>query len=293
MLNSELNDEEQLFGLVRDRANAGFVTQLDVNQQQALVENARAQIPELEAQADAMTHAIAVLLAQPPEAMAQELQTTQPIPVTPPDLPAALPADLLRRRPDIREAERKLAAATANEGVAIADLYPKLDLIGGATFVSGGLSSLLNSRSFGTLGIASITWPIFESGRIRANIRSNKEAELQAYLAWQKAVLGGLQDVEDALARYAYEEQHERALAASERAAASSETIARQQYVAGLVTFVNVLSAETTLLSARDQLIQSRAALAENLGTIYKALGGGWNEAAVNWQKRPPDPENK
>lgn len=293
MLNSEVNDEQQLFGLVHDRARAGFVTQLDVNQQRASLENARAQIPQLEAQADAMIHAIAVLLAQPPEVMASELQTTRPIPVTPPDLPAALPADLLRRRPDIREAERKLAAATANEGVAIADLYPKLDLIGGATFVSGGLSSLLNSRSFGTVGIASVTWPVFEAGKIRANIRSSKEAELQAYFAWQKAVLGALRDVEDALARYTDEMQRERALADSEQAAASSEAIARQQYVAGLVTFVNVLSAETTLLSTRDDLIQSRAALAENLATLYKALGGGWDEMAVKWQTRPQDPENK
>jgi outer membrane protein, multidrug efflux system len=293
MLQSELKDETQLFGIVRARANAGFVTQLDVNQQQALVENARAQIPQLEAQADAMVHAIAVLLARQPESMAQELQSAQPIPVTPPDLPAVLPADLLRRRPDIREAERKLAAATANEGVAIADLYPKLDLIGAATFVSPGLGSLLNTRSFGTVGAASITWPIFEAGKIHANIRASKEAELQAYLAWQKSVLGALQDVEDALARYVDEKQHERALAASERAASSSDTIARQQYVAGLVTFVNVLSAETTLLSARDQLIQSHAALAENLGTIYKALGGGWDETAVNWKTRPANPENK
>jgi len=293
MLRAELKDETQLFGIVRDRAKAGFVTQLDVNQQQALVENARAQIPELEAQADAMIHAIAVLLAQPPESMAQELQTAQPIPVTPPDLPAALPADLLRRRPDVREAERKLAAATANEGVAIADLYPKLDLLGVATFVSPGVGSLLTSRSFGTVGAAYVSWPIFEGGKIRANIRASKEAELQSYLAWRKSVLGALQDVEDALARYVDEKEHERALAASEQAASSSETIARQQYVAGLVTFVNVLSAETTLLSARDQLIQSHAALAENLGTIYKALGGGWNEATVNWKTRPADPENK
>jgi outer membrane protein, multidrug efflux system len=293
MLNSELKDEQQLFDIVRDRAKAGFVTQLDVNEQQALVENARAQIPQLEAQADAMIHAISVLLAQPPESMAHELQTAEAIPVTPPGLPPALPAELLRRRPDIREAERKLAAATANEGVAIADLYPKLDLIGGSFFVGSGLGSLLASRRLGTLGVASIAWPVFEGGRIRANIRASKEAELQAYLVWQKAVLTALQDAEDALARYADEKRHEQALSASERAAASSQTIARQQYVAGLVTFVNVLSAETTLLSARDQLIQSHAALAEDLATIYKALGGGWDEAPVDWKTRPADPENK
>ncbi|HEY3638435.1 MAG TPA: efflux transporter outer membrane subunit [Rhizomicrobium sp.] len=292
-LNSELKDELQLFGLVRDRANAGFVTQLDVNQQKSIVETVRAQIPELQTQADAMIHAIAVLLAQPPESLAQELSATAPIPVAPPGLPATLPADLLRQRPDIREAERKLAAATANEGVAIADLYPKLDLLGAATFASNGVGNLLSTRNFNTLGAGSIIWPVFAGGQIRANIRASKEAELQAYLAWQKSVLAALQDVEDALARYDNEQRHEQALADSERAAESSETISRQQYVAGLVTFVNVLSAETTLLSARDQLIQSRAALSEDLATIYKALGGGWNETAVDWKTRPQDPENK
>ena len=293
MLDSEIGDELQLFGLVRDRARAGFVTQLDVNQQRTLLENARAEIPPLQAQADAMVHAIAVLLAQPPESLARELETAEPIPVTPPGLPAALPAELLRRRPDIREAERKLAAATADEGVAIADLYPKLDLIGSPAFTGGMLSNLLSASHFGTVGIAYVSWPIFEAGRLRANIRASKEAELQAYFAWKKAVLGALQDVEDALARYADEKSHERALAATEEAAASSQTIARQQYATGLVTFVNVLTAEATLLSTRDALIQSRAALTEDLSTIYKALGGGWDEASVDWERHPPDPENK
>ncbi|MGH6890131.1 MAG: efflux transporter outer membrane subunit [Rhizomicrobium sp.] len=293
MLDSELKDERVLFGVVRARADAGFVTQLDVNQQRTVLANAQAQIPQLEAEADAREHAIAVLLAQNPETIAGELKTAEPIPEIPPGLPAALPVELLRRRPDIREAERKLAAATANEGVAIADLYPKINLIGAATFAGSSLGSLFSTSSFGTAGIASIMWPIFQGGRIRAGIRASKEVELQAYFAWRKSVLGALRDVEDALVRYADEERHERAILEAERAAASSETIARQQYTAGLVTFVNVLTAETALLSARDQLIQSREALALDLGTIYKALGGGWDETSVHWEKRPGDPENR
>jgi outer membrane protein, multidrug efflux system len=292
LLQSELKDEQQLFDLVRARRQNGFVTELDVDQQRTLLENVQAQIPELDAEARAMIHALAVLLAEPPEAMDGELTSAETIPVAPPVLPPALPADLLRRRPDIREAERKLAAATAQEGVAIADLYPKLDLIGATSFTGSTLSGLFSSRNFGTVGIGFIDWPIFEAGKTRANIRASKEAELQAYFAWRKTVLGALQEVEDALARFTDEEQHERALAETETAAASSETIARQQYVSGLVPFINVLSAETTLTTARDQLVQSRQALAQDLAAIYKALGGGWDETSVNWKIRPSDPEN-
>jgi outer membrane protein, multidrug efflux system len=292
LLQSELRDERQLFDLVRARAQTGFVTELDVNQQRTLLESVQAQIPELDAEERAMIHALGVLLAAPPESLKDELAAAQPIPEIPPALPPALPSDLLRRRPDIREAERKLAAATAQEGVAISDLYPKLDLIGSAAFTADTLSGLFSSRNFGTVGIGYITWPIFEAGKIRANIRSSREAGLQSYFAWRKTVLGALQDVEDALARYDDEQQHLHSLAAEENAAASSDTIARQQYANGLVTFVNVLTAETTLLSTRDQLIQSRQALARDIAALYKALGGGWDEASVNWKIRPPDPES-
>jgi NodT family efflux transporter outer membrane factor (OMF) lipoprotein len=293
LLESELKDERQLFDIVRARAQTGFVTELDVNQQRTLLENVEAQIPQLDAEARAMIHALAVLLAEPPETLDDELKSVQAIPAAPSGLPAALPSDLLRRRPDIREAERKLAAATAQEGVAIADLYPKIDLIGSAAFTANTLSGLFSTRNLGTVGIGYITWPIFEAGKIHANIRSSKEAELQAYFAWRKSVLGALQNVEDSLARYADEQRHERALVAAESAASSSEAIARQQYADGLVTFINVLSAETTLLTARDQLIQSRQALAQDIAAVYKSLGGGWDEASVNWETHPADPENR
>lgn len=293
LVNAELLDEGTLFGVVRARAEAGFVTELDVNQQQTVLANAKAQIPQLESEADAREHAIAVLLAENPEAVAGELKTSEAIPDIPPQLPAAIPADLLRRRPDVREAERKLAAATANEGVAVANLYPKINLIGAASFAGSSLGNLFSADNFGTAGIASIMWPVFQGGRIRAGVRSSEEAQMQAYFAWRKAVLSALQDVEDALARYADEQRHERALVESERAAASSEAIARQQYTAGLVTFVNVLTAEVARESARDQLIQSREALALDLGTIYKSLGGGWTETAFDWERRPADAQNR
>lgn len=292
LLEAERKDQRQLFDLVRARRLHGFVTQLDVDQQRTLLSNTEAQIPALDAQARAMVHAIAVLLAEPPESLDGELGQARPLPAAPEGLPTALPSNLLRRRPDIREAERRLAAATAQEGVAIAELYPKFELIGAPAFTGSRLSELLSSKNFGTVGIGTIEWPIFEAGKLRANIRSSKEAELQSYLAYQNAVLGALRDVEDALARYRNEERHVRALEEAVNAAESSDSIARQQFANGLVTYINVLTAETSLLSARDQLVQGRQALAQDRGALYKALGGGWNEASVDWKIRPPDPEN-
>jgi multidrug efflux system outer membrane protein len=292
LLEAEIKDQRQLLQLVNARATNGFVTQLDVNQQSGLVSNTAAQLPELDAQTRAMIHAIAVLLAEPPEAMDGELQQPRAIPIPPPSLPGTLPSDLLRRRPDIRAAERKLAAATAQEGVAIADLYPKFDLIGAASFTGSALSGLLSANRFGTVGLGFVTWPIFAGGKVHAQIRSSKEAELQAYLTYQQAVLGALRDVEDALARCADDERRVRALSDAESAAASSEAIARQQYEKGLVNFINVLTDETNLLAARDQLFQGRQASAQDITSLYKALGGGWDDTAVDWKTRPPDPEN-
>src|SRR5436305_5528063 len=129
---TEIQRQQNALALVHARARAGFVTQLDVNQQKALVNTTAAELPGLEADARAYEHAIAVLLAQQPETFTAELESTAPLPPIPATLPVGLPSELLRRRPDIREAERKLAAATANIGVAVADLYPKFNLIGAA-----------------------------------------------------------------------------------------------------------------------------------------------------------------
>lgn len=120
-------------------------------------------------------------------------------------------------------------------------------------------------------------WPIFEGGKIRANIRSSEEAELQAYFGYGNAALGALRDVEDALARCADDARHLRAIEEAESAASSSSSIVRRQYEKGIVKFTNVLNAETSLLTARDQIVQDRQALAQEFGGLFQALGGGWD----------------
>jgi len=275
---AELQRQKDLGGLIGARRKTGFVTNLDVNQQATVVATAAAQIPELRAQAKGQIHAIGVLLGQPPEALEAELTANGGVvPPPPPTLPVGLPSALLRRRPDIREAERKLAAASAQIGVQTANLYPKLDLIGLASFASMTPASLFNGQNFTSAGVGMLSAPIFEGGKTRASIRVAREQYAQAGFAYQSAVLGALRDVEDALARCRMEEDRRASLAQSVTASKASLVIAEDQYRTGLVTFINVLQAENAELNAEDQLTQADALAVTDLVAVYKALGGGWS----------------
>ena len=274
---AELKRQRALGDLIGARRKTGFVTNLDVNQQATVVATSAAQLPELRAQAKGQIHAMGVLLGQPPEALATELTANGGvIPPPPPTLPVGLPSELLRRRPDIREAERRLAAASARIGVETANLYPKLNLIGLASFASMTPASLFDTQNFTSAAAGMLTAPIFEGGKTRASIRVAREQYVQAGFAYQGAVLVALRDVEDALARYRTEEERRAALAQSVTAAKASLVIAEDQYRIGLVTFINVLQAETAELNSEDQLTQADALALTDLVAVYKALGGGW-----------------
>jgi len=162
--------------------------------------------------------------------------------------------------------------------VATADLYPKFNLLAALTSASTGIGGLFNSSSITEAGLGGISWPIFHGGQIHANIRAKEEEEKQAYYAYQKAVLGGVQNAEDSLIRYQTEQQRFVALDGGAKTAARSTALALQQYRTGLVTYTSVLQAQSTQLTAEDNLAQSRAALTSDLVSLYKALGGGWKE---------------
>jgi outer membrane protein TolC len=199
------------------------------------------------------------------------------MPPPPPSLPTGLPSDLLRRRPDLREAERRVAASSAQIGVAVADRFPKLNLIGLASFAGTSIDRLFSSQDFATAAVGMGSAPLFDAGRRGAAAGVAREQNVQASLAYRKAVLGAIRDVEDALARYGSEETRREALARSVDAAKSSLSISQDQYKTGFVTFINVLQAENALLNAEDQLTQSDAQVLTDLVAIYKALGGGWS----------------
>jgi len=276
--NEEIGQQQQTLSLVRARRKFGFVTDLDVRQQQAQLSTARATLPDLDAEARAQIHALGVLLGEQPESLENELATPSALPAGPPGVPVGLPSDLLRRRPDIRAAERALAASNAQIGVAVADLYPKFDLTGAFDFVSLDLRHLLDlsSRQYSAMG--AVSWPIFAGGKIRANIGAMKEEDLQAVYAYQKSVAGALQDVEDALTRYGDEETKNAALHDTLAQALGAGSIAVSQYRAGLSDFTPVLTAQGTQLNAQNQLVQSDGALDRDLVSLYKALGGGWKD---------------
>jgi outer membrane protein, multidrug efflux system len=276
IVHDAIDRQQDAVGLLESGQRNGFISELDVNQQRAQLANTRAQLPVLEAQARATTHALAVLLARDPESLNAELMQADKMPETPATLPVGLPSDLLRRRPDIRAAERSLAAATAEVGVAVADLYPKFNLLGLASFTSNSPDGLFSSDNLNKIGVGLIQWPLLQGGRTRARITLSEEQRQQAYLSYQKSVLSAVRDADDAIARLAGQHSRLDALLEAETAASSSLDIARSQATNGLVPYLNVLYADSTLLDVQNQIAQTRLALAQSTVSLFKALGGGW-----------------
>jgi NodT family efflux transporter outer membrane factor (OMF) lipoprotein len=277
--------QKDLLTLVDARREAGFATRLEVSQQENQLATSRSQRPTLEAEARGEIHALGVLIGQPPEALAAELTPVAAEPAPPPAVPVGLPSELLRRRPDVRMAERNLAAATADVGVAVGDLYPQINLTGSADLISQSLKNLVSGNSIQTSLTAMLVEHVFDGGRIRANIKAAKEARIQAYLAYQKSVLTALRDTEDALARYSAEQRRNVQLRAAAEAAERAYQVSEARYESGLVDFINVLNAEGAVFTAQTQLAQSDGQLDQDLVSLYKALGGGWTADDISLRK--------
>ena len=280
---AELARLQRFEQLVDARTRGGLVTGQDLEQQKSERAAAAAAIPVLEAQARGEIHALGVLTGQSPDALAGELSPSASIPA-PPVVPAGVPSDLLRRRPDIRSAERDLAAATADIGVAVADLYPRFSLTAAPAMVSTALGSLLEwgSRSF-SAG-AALDWPIFDGGRRNANLEVQNARQEQAMIAYRRTVLAGLQDVEDSLSRLAGDRQKLTELEQAVANAARAEEIARTRYRGGLVTLSDVLVAQARRLSLEEEVIDTKGAVARDTVALVKALGGGWTEETEKLQ---------
>jgi NodT family efflux transporter outer membrane factor (OMF) lipoprotein len=273
----ELDRQRNLFGLIRARRQSGFITNLDVDQQSVQVETAAAQLPSLQAEAHARIHALGVLVGRPPEALFERLAPVQsPLPDPPAVLRAGLPSELLRRRPDVREAERRLAASTADVGVQVAKLYPSLNLLGLGSFAATTTTNFFTQQNLQSLAIGSITQPIFNGGASEAAIRAAKEERAQALVAYQKAVLGAFRDVEDAVVRFQAQDRRREALERALSASQNSLRIAESQYKVGTVAFINVIQAENAVLNSQDQLTQAEAQVLSDVVSLYKALGGGY-----------------
>jgi NodT family efflux transporter outer membrane factor (OMF) lipoprotein len=263
--------------ITRDRFEAGLVSQLDITQAESNLANTEAQIPPLRAGLTGALNRLAVLLGETPGSLNAELSDTSDIPVPPETITVGLPAELLRQRPDVRRAERSLAAQTARIGIRTADLYPRFSLFGFLALESTEGGDLFDSSSV-TWGFGlPIRWNIWAGGRIRASIKVEEARTEQALLAYEQSVLRALEEVENAMVAY-YQERLRRdklveAVVASER----SVELVRTQYMAGLTNFQNVLDTQRSLFNQQDQLAASEGVLVQSLVALYKALGGGWN----------------
>jgi NodT family efflux transporter outer membrane factor (OMF) lipoprotein len=277
---AEVARQQRSLQLVRAWVRGGLVTGQDLAQQQSELSTAEAAIPPLRAQADAQIHKIGVLTGDTPEALIADLGPAGARLPSAPQVPTGLPADLLRRRPDIRAAEQNLHAATADIGVATADLYPSFSLSAAPALVSTTLAKLLEWGSRSYAASAAVGWPIFNGGRTRANIAVTKAQQEQALIAYRKTILTALQDVEDALSNVDNDRRQIASLDAAQGTAARAEDIARSRYRGGLVTYSDVLQAQASRISLESQLIQARGSLSRDTVALFKALGGGWPELA-------------
>jgi len=265
--------------LTQERAAHGLTSTLDADTAAAQVATTAATIPQLEQQQSQLINQLGFLLGQPPRALDAELGAPAPVPPVPPRVPIGLPAELARRRPDIRQAEAQLHAQTAQIGVAVASFYPTVTLNGSFDIQAVKFGNLADwgARTYG-FG-PSLSVPIFEGGRLKGNLELTEAQQQEAVIAYQRTVLNAWQEVDNALTAYGAEqrrrERFEDAVARNRRAL----DLARQQYTQGLTTFLQVLTVQQQLLQSEQQAADSTTAVSLDLVALYKALGGGWETA--------------
>lgn len=272
--------QEETLALVQARFDSGLVGERDLAQARTNLESTRSRVPELEFGWRNAENRLAVLLGLAPGALAAELAAdpadAQSIPVPPSGVAVGVPADLLRRRADVRRAERVLAAETARIGVAEGELYPRLALSGNLGVESDDVSNLFDadSRMFG-IG-PSLRWNLFDGGRLRRGVEAQDARAEQALVRWERTVLIALEETENAMSAFVREQARRSALLEASTQARRAVELAQTQYREGLTDFQAVLDSERALAELEDGLAQSDAAVATNLVVLYKALGGGW-----------------
>jgi multidrug efflux system outer membrane protein len=269
-------NQKATLDLAQARLDAGSGTEFDTARAQAQLSGTLGTIGPLEAAVARAIHRLSVLVGREPGALRAQLAPPQDLPPLPGIVPVGDPAGLLRRRPDIRIAERELAGATARVGVAVADLFPRVTFTGNAGYVAASSGSLGDSGSDAYVLAPGISWAIFDLGHVQARIGAAKARNEGALLRYEKTVLQALEETENSLVTHARARDR---LVHDEQAVKSSNTaadLARVRYENGASDFLQVLDAERTLLETEDRLARSRTEAATSLIAVYKSLGGGW-----------------
>ena len=278
---AEADRQGRSLSILQHTAQVGLVPAGNAIRQRTQLAQAKAQVAPLEGQARTQMHALAVLVGEQPETLIGELSTPRDLSPVPPLVPPGLPIDLIRRRPDVRTAERRLAGATAQIGVAVADLYPKITLTAMPQLATAWLGGFFLGKTFQLTSQGAVDFPILDFGRRRAQVDINREEREQAYIAWRQAVLGALRDVEDALVRVDAEQRSNVELRSGVADARRSLATVQAQFQVGLSDYTPVLDGQQTLLQTQNSLAQSDVRLRQDVASLYKALGGGWSDQDV------------
>jgi len=271
----QIATDEHLLQLVQNRVAAGAATKREIAQAEALLQQARSTVPFLRLSLEKQLNRLDVLMGAQPGTYAQELDTGAAIPSVPP-IGNQEPTDVLRRRPDIIAAERRLAASNERIGVAIADYYPKISLSGVLGFDSLNSGHLFTASAFQPAAVAGLRWRLFDFGRVDSEVKQARGANAEALLTYRQAVLRAAEDVENALSTLAETQAYVAELQSEVQSLQRARDLSQEAYRAGSITLTDVLDADRELLSAQDQLDGNRAGAARAAVAVFRAFGGGW-----------------
>ncbi len=274
------DNQQQTYNLTRDLFEGGVSDKLDIERARAQLELTKSTIPPLEAEVNATMNRLAVLTGHPPTALHLTLQSLRALPSIPNTVDVGNPVDLLRRRPDIRAAEREFASAVAEYNVNVADLYPNVTFNGSLGFSSTSLSNLVTGAAGTYLLGPQINWAAFNIGRVLTRIDAADARTDARRASFEKTVLRALEETETAMVNFSREEQSRARLQQAAASSAKAADYAQERFEGGIDNLLDVLVAQRTLLEAQDRLATSEINVARNLIAIYKALGGGWQVKA-------------
>src|SRR5713101_1271159 len=272
---------EENVELANTRFRNGVATTLDLAQARAQQATIAATLPPLRTQEAELINAIGMLLGNAPRGLEAELRRSQILPRVPRKVPVGLPGTLVRRRPDVREAEAKLHEATAQTGVAVANFYPDVTLNGAANVESLHLSNLFSPTSGAFAVGPSISIPIFEGGQLKGALALRESQQRESAILFQKTVLRAWKEVDDALTAYREMQRRRADVARSVSENQAALQAAKQRYSEGAIDFLNVIASQAQLLQSENDFADSDTQIAIDLVNLYRALGGGWEVADV------------
>jgi len=276
-MSNNVDSQRETMDIVIAREDAGLVPLLDVTRARSNLANTEAAIPLLETGLEVSLNRMAILLGQTPGSVDSLLISFREPPQPDLDMTVSLPAELLRRRPDVRRSERELAAQTAMIGVATADLYPSFSLAGVMTLQANEFSNLANSGHFGWSLVPGVRWELFSGGKIRGQIKAEEAKTEQLLASYEKTVLNALAEVENTLVALKQENIRKGLLQTAVNASKQSVELVHTQYVEGLTDFQSYLDAQRVLFEQQDSFASSRGQVFTNIVNLNRALGGGWS----------------